>query len=738
MRGQELCLPAAVTTNMRSNIKMGPGIIATPEANPVGRGAPLAWCKRLGSLAMVALAGFAIGLAGCEDSARAPVAYHPPSISPSSPSRASTSSAPSQPAAAQTASNLPGKSVANLAVTMPATLPLNVNAGRIQELAAVPPHGIAILTEQVEAVYEAGQQDFNANRIVTALREFSQAQTLLIESDFDVQSDPQLAALYSRIMDGIIRGDQADATQAADATSEPQTGPPAPPAPLDVITSLTPAPEEGAAPVDPGLRTSAEGELQQVAHDLPMTVNDIVLSYLNFFQTPHGRAIVETGLRRAGRYRPMIEQALREEGLPSDLMYMAQAESAFQPQALSRAGARGLWQFMSFRGKQYGLDHSYWIDDRQDPEKATHAAAHHLRDLYEMFGDWYLVMAAYNSGPGTVQHAVERTGYADFWQLYKLNVLPKETRNYVPIILALTLIAKDPARYGIDVQPEEPLKIDKVTPGHSLDLRLVADTLDVDVETLRELNPQLLRLVTPADPSFVLHLPAGTADRFSTEMAAVPTEKWLTWRRHTVEEGETLVGVAQKFHVSAASLVDANNLNDGSAGTPSVHAPLDAGTKLIIPLGSESQPSLGKLVRYRTRRTDSLESVADEFDVTVAELQKWNHIRGNKVAAGVRLKIYPGGMAPPPTESKASAKATVPATKPAVTVASTAAARPVADTASVGARGHAVTHTVQRGETLYSIARAYMTTVEALRAGNHFLFSRPLQAGDTLTILASQ
>ena len=163
------------------------------------------------------------------------------------------------------------------------------------------------------------------------------------------------------------------------------------------------------------------------------------------------------------------------------------------------------------------------MDERQDPEKATQAAAHHLRDLYDMFGDWYLAMAAYNSGPGAVQHAVERTGYADFWELYNRNVLPKETQNYVPIILALTLIAKDPARYGIEFEPEEPLRTDTVKPGQPIDLRLVADTIDMDLETLRGLNPQLLRLVTPAIPRFLLRLPEGTAERFP--------RRWPPFRR---------------------------------------------------------------------------------------------------------------------------------------------------------------------------------------------------------------
>ena len=181
----------------------------------------------------------------------------------------------------------------------------------------------------------------------------------------------------------------------------------------------------------------------------------------------------------------MVQRVLQEEGMPQDLIYLAQAESAFLPQAVSKAGARGMWQFMSFAGRKYGLQKSWWVDERQDPEKATHAAARDLRDLYDQFGDWYLAMAAYNSGAGTVQHAVERTGYADFWELYKRNALPKETQNYVPIILALTLISKDPGRYGIEFQPEPSLKADAVKPGQPIDLRLVAETIDTDLETLR-------------------------------------------------------------------------------------------------------------------------------------------------------------------------------------------------------------------------------------------------------------
>ena len=160
----------------------------------------------------------------------------------------------------------------------------------------------------------------------------------------------------------------------------------------------------------------------------------------------------------------MIVATLKEEGVPQDLIYLAQAESGFHPLAVSRVGARGIWQFMASRGRGYGLYHNMWVDDRQDPEKSTRAAARHLKDLYNQFGDWYLAMAAYNSGPGTVQAAVKRTGYADFWELYRRNVLPKETRNYVPIILAVTIMAKNPSQYGLDeVVMEKPADYDTTT-----------------------------------------------------------------------------------------------------------------------------------------------------------------------------------------------------------------------------------------------------------------------------------
>jgi membrane-bound lytic murein transglycosylase D len=415
---------------------------------------------------------------------------------------------------------------------------------------------------------------------------------------------------------------------------------------------------------------------------------------------------------------------LREEGLPQDLIYVAQAESAFQPLALSRAGARGIWQFMALRGRQYGLQRTWWVDDRLDPEKSTHAAARHLKDLYDEFGDWYLVLAAYNSGPGSVTRAIQRTGYADFWELYNRNVLPKETKNYVPIILALTLIAKDTARYAVEVAAQPPMRFDPVQPGHAIDLRLVAETIDVNVETLRALNPRLLRLVTPADPTFELNLPAGTADHFSAEIAAIPPEKWVSWRRHRVEEGETLSTIARHYQVTAAAIADANGLEKS--------APLKVGEKLIIP-SARSEMTQGKLVRYRVRRGDTIVSIAEQFSVDVDELRRWNGLRSNRVRRGMSLRVYPGGL--PPSLSKAGKKKSPPAAAHVAAEAARAPETPSPAAAPGGpAKGTMTVHRVKPGATLWALASSYGTSVEAMRQANPFLASRQLQAGDRLRI----
>ena len=401
----------------------------------------------------------------------------------------------------------------------------------------------------------------------------------------------------------------------------------------------------------------------------------------------------------------MIRRVLSEEGVPQDLMYLAQAESAFQPQAVSRSGARGIWQFMPFRGEEYDLERSYWVDERSDPEKATRAAARHLRDLYQMFGDWYLVMAAYNSGPLNVSRAVERTGYADFWQLQKSHALPKETQNYVPIIIALALVAKAPAMYGVQVEAEKPAQVDVVKLEHPIDLHLVSDATGANLEDLRLLNPELLRTTTPDLPQFELKLPAGLSARFRDSVVQVPEETWTNWRLHAVE---ALTDIAKHYRVTVPAIEIANHLE--------AHSTVPAGFLLNIP----TVPAAIKLVHYRVQRGDTLEGIASRFDVTVPQLKRWNHITTPHVTRGVQLRIYAGGD---PAEGRATEAKSTPAAKPGVRGVST---RPEEQ--------EALRHRVEAGETLYSIARTYRTTVSALRQSNPFLADRSLEAGDVLTI----
>lgn len=375
-----------------------------------------------------------------------------------------------------------------------------------------------------------------------------------------------------------------------------------------------------------------------------------------------------------------------------------------------------MWQLMAQRASGYGLRRNWWVDERQDPEASTRAAARHLKDLYNEFGDWYLAMAAYNSGPGTVLKAVQRTGYADFWQLYNRGVLPKETQNYVPIILAVTIMAKNPAQYGLDdVVPAPPVAVDEVKIDYPVDLRLVAECVDTTVGTLQELNPSLLRMTTPKDGAFELHLPAGTREKYLTGMAAIPPDMRVWWRYHKVAAGETLERVARAYHTTANAIAQANGL-EGEG--------LEPNSKLIIPMapgkhapGEDGDRYSARIVRYRVRKGDTVASVADDFGVRSELLRKWNHLSSNRLRPGRVLRVHLPGSG----ESGAAQAATT-------------RHKARAQTSQRAANsGRKVYHKVQQGETLSSIANSYNTSVSALRRDNGRLASN-LRAGAVLVI----
>ena len=476
---------------------------------------------------------------------------------------------------------------------------------------------------EAEKAYEAGQADYKAGHLDAAKQDFNRAVDILMQGPVDIKQDDRLQQEFDKITEEINKLEMV-AFKEGDGFTEQQPVP----APIDEANQVEPA-------ADPNLTAKAEANLKHIQSDLPLMINDYVAGYINYFST-RGRGVFEGAWTRSGRYREMIFRIFKEEGVPQDLIYMAQAESGFKPMALSRARARGMWQFMASRGVGYGLRRNWWVDDRQDPERATRAAAKHLKDLYNQFGDWYLAMAAYNSGPGNVQQAVRRTGYADFWELYKRNVLPAETKNYVPIILAMTIMSKNPAQYGLDViQPDPPLKYDVETVNYPVDLRLVAECVDVPVEQLIDLNPSLLRRTTPKDQPFDLHLPAGSKEKYEGAIATIPVEKRVAWRYYKVQPGDTLAAIARKYRTTERAIAQANDLQGNE---------LLKEAKLVIPVNGTG--ANGKIVysryasHYKTHTGDTVLTVAEDFGVPPERLRRWNGLKGNALRRGRILLIY--------------------------------------------------------------------------------------------------
>ena len=488
------------------------------------------------------------------------------------------------------------------------------------------PDQVALTIAAAEKAYAAGQDDYKAGHLDAAKQDFNRAVDILMQGPVSVKGDDRLQQEFDKITDEINKLEMT-AFKAGDGFTEQMPEP----APIDETNQVT-------IPVDPNVKAQAEAGLKttQAQSDLPLMINDYVAGYINYFSTG-GRAVFERALIRSGRYREMIERIFHEEGVPQDLIYLAQAESGFHPLALSRARARGMWQFMSSRGVGYGLRRSWWVDDRQDPEKSTKAAARHLKDLYNQFGDWYLAMAAYNSGPGNVQQAVHRTGYVDFWQLYKRNVLPAETKNYVPIILAMTIMSKNPSQYGLDsLQLEPPEKYDVVRVNYPVDLRLVAECVDTPVEELVDLNPSLLRRVTPKDQPFDLHIPAGTKEKYQAAIAAIPADKRVAWRYYRIQPGDTLAGVAKKYRTTERAISQVNGLQDNALAVDS---------RLVIPMSvAESDAARIRYSkypsRYKVHAGDTVLSVSEDFGVPPEKLRRWNRLKGNNLRHGRLLTIY--------------------------------------------------------------------------------------------------
>jgi len=493
---------------------------------------------------------------------------------------------------------------------------------------------IELLLEQAWDLFKKGQTLFEGGEVQEARSYFQQALDTLKHSGFEFFLNPHLESAYYDLLGGIQELELQAWVN---------------PAEIQPLSLVSPHFEEiddlnlFAIQVDPHLRELAGQDLLKTRFDIPVVLNDDVLRLLNFYQN-RGREIMEKGLKRSGRYVPLFREIFREEGVPLDLIYMAHVESHFKPNAYSRAKARGLWQFMLGTGKMYGLRQDWWIDERSDIVKSTHAAAQHLRDLYERFEDWHLAMAAYNAGSGRIDRVRRRYGKTlDYWTMVKRKMLPRETRSFVPSILAAVIIFRNPERYGFWVEPDPPLQFETIDLDEQVDLRVVAEEIDVQVADLFALNPELRRGITPFhDDDYKLKVPLGKADLLKKRLANLPKDRKVQVRHHKVKRGETLGLIAQRYRSSVTAIAQVNRIRN-------VHR-LREGQDLLIPLaGGYSAASSARSVKpisqqlpatHIVRRRDSLSRIAVRYRVSIRDLLLWNNLEVDQIIhPGQRIRI---------------------------------------------------------------------------------------------------
>lgn len=438
------------------------------------------------------------------------------------------------------------------------------------------------ILKSAENHFNLGRQYYFQNQLADARREFDAAVDALLNAPESLPDHARIERRLDEIGDVIYRFD----VEKLGAGRSDQEEVAYDEAPIDEISHMTFQPDSSLAP-------KLKAELSGTTSAIPLDLNDEVLSYVHFFSTDRGRSILLAGFRRSGQYKGMIQRIFAEEGVPQELIYLAQAESGFLPRAVSYKKAVGMWQFIATTGATYSLERTSTYDDRLDPEKATRAAAKYLKDLYARYNDWYLAMAAYNCGAGAVDRAVERTGYADYWELLKRHALPKETANYVPIIVAMTIMAKNPQDYGLDhIEVDPPLQYDTIHVSAPTSLNLIADAAMQPVSEIRELNPELLKSAAPA--GFNVHVPKGSGQTTMAALETVPAANRKAWRLHHVESGDTLQAIARSYHLSKARLVEVNQGVDR----------VEAGDVLLIPAVYHPEPTR-RSTRSRSRRTTS-------------------------------------------------------------------------------------------------------------------------------------
>jgi membrane-bound lytic murein transglycosylase D len=464
---------------------------------------------------------------------------------------------------------------------------------------------------------KSGRDLYFKGNLAGAHHEFDAAVTALLDAPASLPDHARLERRLEQICDLVYRFD-VEKLGAGETTGTEEAFDQAP---IDEISHMT-------FPVDEAMAAKLKGELNRTPSGIPLELSDPVLSFVHYFSTERGRSILLAGLRRSGRYRPLIQKIFVEEGVPEELIYLAQAESGFLPRAISNKRAVGMWQFIPGTGADYDLIRTAAYDERFDPEKATRAAAKYLKDLHARYGDWYLAMAAYNCGAGAVDRAVERTGYSDYWELLKRKALPRETSNYVPIIVAMTIMAKNPLDYGLqNVDLDSPLEYDSIQVSAPTNLNLVADATMQPLSVIRELNPSLIRSVAPA--GFQIHVPKGSSEATLASLEIVPAANRGAWRLHHVESGDTLTTIAKAYHLTANSIVAANKTDIS----------LEKGDVVLIPAvwREEAAPKTRRASSSRGRSQSQLASAIKSSKSSTA--RRGTHISASRgVSANIPVR----------------------------------------------------------------------------------------------------
>src|ERR1700693_3679141 len=516
------------------------------------------------------------------------------------------------------------------------------SSGASRNTAAAPVPAEPAEVSRARQEFSRGREEALSGNFQCAEDYFGRALESVRPARGEAPADPATIAFSVELYEGILRYE----AMAPVSEAEGQEGQGTP-----VLS-----PEEAPSATDEAVlkaREAVDTDSAKSSYDIPIVINDAVLKILAVYQNDL-HDVIARGLARSGRFIPMIERIFQEEGLPRNLAQVAMVESSFIPHARSPKAACGIWQFIPGTGRQYGLTANAVMDERNDPEKATRAAAKYLAFLHDLFHDWYLAMAAYNAGEGKILRTMERTGLTDFWQLAASGLLKPQTQNYVPAVIASTLIAKNPFHYGFEVEYEKPLAYDMVR------LRPLAASEGASLEDLQRLNPELRSDITPAGPGgYDLKVPTGAQIAVLTSFAAAPTAKPPTFRRYSARKGDTLASIARRFHATPASLAAANSLRTG-VRLPQGRVVLIPRPEPVVRVASRSRkgdrahltravkrakaappPAPAKQAKnYKVRGGDTLYRIALKHGTTVAHLLAFNSLAAPSVIKpGDTLKI---------------------------------------------------------------------------------------------------